>query len=487
MKRFLTLCLLLALLTPALAESYAVSYPGSESLPSCGLLLDEDGTPLTGRNQYDSIYALLPEDTPNDQQLYAAYREDIPEGLTEEEYYSSDGYEYQHTVVLNARGEVVSDRDATWYNYDEEMNVLYFVLADGRVGAVDTNGALLIPALYGELAANGRGGYLALEAGDYDRWDYDARRILYYIDPQGRPFDTGMRVPYGLSGFHSGLCLLNGTPDGAIYLDWEGTPQFGRAFDYADDFHGNYAIVSDGGDYGLIDRQGRDATPMMYDSISYQSVQGRGIFAAESVDPCGLTLYDARTGETLLSEQFPAADHVSCWAYDESLLWVWAYDNNYNKLESRCYNGDGRLRFSYDNDVDIESTYVDSQGAPQRMAVSGGDWPHSQSYLIDLNGSVIGGPWQSLTLYCWRDGHGRYVFYTYDIIPGDEYGDYVNWNTQRVGVVDENGNVLLDAKYTDITVLGLDRYWVHLGDRWGMIDGAEHWYYAISDYEGLMD
>ena len=47
--------------------------------------------------------------------------------------------------------------------------------------------------------------------------------------------------------------------------------------------------------------------------------------------------------------------------------------------------------------------------------------------------------------------------------------------------------MLLDAVYDSIEVLSEDRFWVTQGGRAGMIDLDGRWYYAISDYEELMD
>ena len=82
---------------------------------------------------------------------------------------------------------------------------------------------------------------------------------------------------------------------------------------------------------------------------------------------------------------------------------------------------------------------------------------------------------------------GRYIFGTFKAVTGSDGIPTVDWNSTRYGVCDESGNILLEAHYSNVEALAMDRYWVRLGNRCGMVDSQGKWYFYIDDYESLVD
>ena len=243
-----------------------------------------------------------------------------------------------------------------------------------------------------------------------------------------------------------------------------------------------------------------DADKVSLDSITYQVVQASDQalngFRSKNLDISVISGEDHNTYIGHNDEGFDVYDgrdfHIIMRARsgDSASLWTMDYGTFY--IDSgrylQIYDADGALLMETDAGDFLDSWYASSDARPERMILSSGEWPNQEYRLIDYSGRIHGDAFQTLNASLWKEGHGRYVFSAYTVSYNAEY-DYweTDWSHQRFGVCDEEGSILLEARYNDVKVLDLDRFWVRQGARSGMIDAQGHWYYSISDYESLMD
>ena len=101
------------------------------------------------------------------------------------------------------------------------------------------------------------------------------------------------------------------------------------------------------------------------------------------------------------------------------------------------------------------------------------------------DGTLVEGAWQSLFPLFTLDGTGYYGFMAFEATPVyvEELGEeQYDWDPDgvRYGVVDENGETVLSARYKALSVAGEKRLLVREGDAQGLIDVHGNWIYQIS-------
>lgn len=492
-KNSLTI-LLCMLLFPALAlgEPYIILYSGAAETAGCALMLDEDGELLTTRGAYQNIYDITQGNYPTDTHLYAAMplqlssdALDISLDTTEE----IDYYAYSRVALMDAQGHQLTDFDYLNLLYYPQDDVIVFANVDNRKGIMSTDGSILHEAEFAEILPNGQGGYLVLVypqgvlSEDNALAEDGVAYPLYYLDEKGRSFDTGYHsYPYYLESFSEGFARISNVVevDGqSIYLNAEGTNVFDRSFYYSDRFYGDCAAVveTEGGYYGLIDVAGNYVVEPEYEFIFSGSTYGSNVFIGYAGNR--FAIFDSHTGEIITEKVFDGVSSLSIWLESPTMLHIYADASEY------IYDTQND-RLIPSND-DIFCWYRISTGIPQRMVKTVNEWPYTESQLIDMEGNAIGPAFQGITAAVWQGNKGRFITESYRIFI-DEYGSpNIDWNSYRYGLCDQDGSILLDMNYLEMQPLSLDRYWVRLGGRCGMIDSSGKWYFVINDYESLMD
>ena len=482
MKRLLCLAaaLYLALAgAAAQAETFAVFYEGTDETAGYGMLVTEDGEALTPPDTYYNLYRITTDDVPEADALYAVIPlkyEDEASVLTD-----SEGYHFRSMALMNARGELLTDY--IYANLTSDVpGLITFTLENELEGVMTPEGEVRVPAKYVNITPNGEGGWLALRI-DGDKLSYEDYYPLVMIDPDGTEHETDLRVqPYSLRDFHEGLCAawsIEGYGDSSIYLDPQGGILGGLRFEEAGDFCGNYAAISEDDRYGLIDKTGAWVVPPKYDAIR-DDVSAEGpLFLARL--GASLTAYSAETGEILFEKTFEDADEIYAW-----LVNPWYIEVSGGDRDRLCDLNCDEL-FAAEPEESISFYYTRTDGKPDKFVVSGGDWPNTRYALVGLDGTRIETDWYGMYPSLWQDGHGLYSVSQCRIIEDENGEPDVDWRSWRNGVCDENSDIVLDAKYDSIEILSMDRFWVRLGNRMGLIDAEENWYYTIDDYTQLMD
>ena len=490
MRRMLILTLILSLLQPALlstamAETYPVAYGNVDEGIGFMLLIDDDGTPLTPRYAYSNIGAITPEGTPFEDRLYSAttLHPDLT-GLVPDEYgwYNADT---RRTALMNAQGELLTDFDYSYIYYEEAGNVVITFTPDGCCGVLSRTGEVLVEPVYGAVTSNGEGGYLAVKTGE-GAPDDEGPYPIVCITPDGATLPTGWHSEISsIDAFRNGYCILNWLEEesgaGSVFVDAQGSQQFYHSFYSARDFLGNLAPVcrNEFGGTGLMDRRGRLVVPAVYGDIYTYGTDEDGIFVGTLRD--GFALIDPMTGAVIREEHFPEEpDYVSCWSIGGRMLVVSDGENDF------IYDFDGRPLPAV-NDYSVNGWFGTTDATLDRVLLFSGEYPYYRYAVANLDGEIVSKDFQDIYGGIWRDGEGRLVFVTQDYLEDEEGDPYIDWSSRRLGVCDQDGNTLLEARYDDIEVLSLDRYWVRRGTRSGLIDGTGKWLYTIEDYEYLMD
>lgn len=139
---------------------------------------------------------------------------------------------------------------------------------------------------------------------------------------------------------------------------------------------------------------------------------------------------------------------------------------------------DGR-DFGGESEVSISgwySYYV--EGRPDRLVVTQGSMPNTRAYLTDNHGRQTTTCYQSLDALVWQSDRGVFMFSSYfpaDYEQGGDWTDegnspYVYGPTLRYGLIDQDGNILAGAYYTDIKVLSPTQYALCFQGRYSLLD-----------------
>lgn len=478
LKRILILCLGLMLFASAHASPMPVRYEGGMEVGGFSVLLAEDGTPLTPRDTYGGIYPIGLYDENSPVRMYMATE------VTMEVEPGTDPYMQPYRYALmNESGKLLTGFDYTSFSHYPGLGIIVFTGMDNFEGVMNEQGEVILPAKYINICPNYVGGYLALDPCGQP-YDYNARYPVVYIDDKGRSFKTDFTsAPYNLSGFSGGFCQLNIPDDSdglrSVILDFEGTDVFGKEYGWIDRFIGDYAVVTDRdtGRCGLIDRNGNFATELIYTSIDAGISTEPVIFLA--CDESGATILDSTSLEAL--GRIDYAEYGLAYAWYTAEHYICASGDTNTCL----FDLQGNLLLQTEGTLDVWYSHAD--GKPERVVISDNNWPLSTARLADLEGNTYGPEFRYITPSVWKDGHGRFIFTEYELTVSPDGETYPDWDSYRYGLCDESGNILLDAKYTNLEYMAPGRWWARLGPRTGMIDDTGKWYYAINDYEYLMD
>lgn len=430
--------------------------------------------------------------------------DDWDEDWTEEDWYDFEGDYFDSLyAVMNARGELITGFDYIAFTHDVSDAVIFATRADGFVDALDEQGNVLVSGDYAAMTSDGNGGYLATKP-DLDQideyGDFPAMSALVHVASDGSEEDTGYTTgTYELGVFNSGyLCVpLYGeiqpeeaaeeseeeTEDdeyfedydnydyevlGYVFLDSQGKNAFDKVFTYAAMFTGGYAEVEDENfNARLIDVNGEYVTDKEYSGFDrgedgdsmpiIANIVGGGFDLLDRADLSVIASFGSEYGNELFASQ-AGGDFIM--AYSDSCMMIMA--------------ADGRIIYSsQDENVYAYTWYAYCEGQPERILVSRGDWPSAQCSLMDLEGNTVGGAYPELTALSWKDGQGRYMVADFDVVEVDYGGETMldaDYDTYTYGIIDQDGNTILETKYTMINCLSADRYWVSDGNTYQLVD-----------------
>ena len=432
--------LLTALLAAALLCSTALAAPIAANFLDSAALIDEDGAVIVAPGAYDFIFAL--DDA---SELFCGG--------------SNEGGAYRY-ALLSGAGEPLSEQI-----YDMlalEDGVVVFT-QDGLYGAMTTGGEVLAEAAYTQLVSNGEGGFLALTTDCFD----DQSDGLYRIDETGAVSATGVQTLGTLNWFSDGLMPLISAENNLYgYVDASGQWAIRPQFAYAGPFIEGRALASLTTGYGLIDNTGNWVLTPKYPDITFEdgelalAVEGDG--SATGFDPATCAeIFRIEGGE---GSYYAAYDGV-----------VQAFDG-----EKTClYDYSGRLI----HEGGAQASYA--RGENGQFILSDGPWGAECYRIVRADGTLVEGAWQSLFPLFTLDGMGYYGFMAFEATPVyveelDE--EQYDWDPDgvRYGVVDENGETVLSARYEALSVAGEKRLLVREGDAQGLIDVHGNWIYQIS-------
>ena len=481
MRRMLALLICLMLSAGAAsAETFAVSHYISEEYRSIALLIRDDGTPLTPTDTYQTIFEITPKDTPDEDRLFAASPARLEGNVDIDALLHGNSMFGYYWALVDAGGRQLTGFEYSSLEYESPGTVL-FMQSNECCGAMDASGQILIPAEYTALHATDSG-WLALDAGGREVHFGDSIPLVF-LGKDGAKQETGLHSAwYGLSEVSDGICALNAVSEyggRGVYLDEFGRVLFGKSFETAGAFQGNLAVIQEDGLQGLIDRDGRIVVAPTYETVFVESTPDGYVYLL--CDGGHLTALNGEDGSVRFEKHFDD-DHLSIWMPNSCSFAVTAGD----VFHFFDLNGTELASIREDENIDFYYSGFCSD-TPGRMIRQYGEWPFSTARLVDLDGREIGDAFQSLNGLSWKDGCGLYQVARYRV-RRDSTGEFVtDWRRWRYGLCDQDGRMLLDAVYDSIEVLSENRFWVTQGGRAGMIDLDGRWYYAISDYEELMD
>jgi len=485
------LAALLCLMLVAAGVSASAEEPSAASATGAGevfaipagdgrsMLIGYDGTELTGRSDYALLYQISDDECPPERRLFAGSPVRVGTGPADEEGYTT-------YALIDATGRRLTDAIYGDLTHRWRSGIVTFYQGD-LMGALDERGNVLLEAKYGGIVPDGEGGYLVTpeESFVYDRDGYAYVARLYRMAPDGAMTDTGVTtVPYLYGQLSDGLLAVTtqvGKEWLTGYVNARGEFEIEPQFDGADAFRDGYATarLPGGGLTGLLRPDGSWAIEPSYDAISDTWSGAASICAVrgKSVD-----ILDRKTLKVIASYSFPKAGYVYAYEMNARAITVGA-DSNIS-----VYGMDGKLLFSLPEKAGayVNGSFSASEGVPERLILTAGEWPTYRTYIVDYALKKIAGPFRELSALWWRDGEGRYMAMDYEIQNGAD-GPSVDYDTYRYGLIDQDGSVLLPTVYEQLMYLGGDRYWVKYADVYGVVDEAGAWYFHASEYEELMD
>ena len=481
MKRIAALLLCLLLLPGALAETYLVDYrPGyiEFSMPR-SLLIRDDGTLVAGEQDYGYIFEITDPGTPESERRFSAM------SLTEQAI-DRYGDRVGLYAMIDAEGNRLTGFEYSSIYGDSESNLICFEKPNGNTGILQPDGAEVVEGLYRSLTPLGGGAWAALD----NRVEAETEPLLR-VNADGTVTETGLSGQVILAPADEGDPFVLSGEGEDFCLDADLKPCIGTRFSEVSGFEGGRAVASLLGseNYGVIDATGTFLLPPEYVSISMSRQDGGMLTLA--VEPgaraCVLFGDDMQAIARLDFQDTPGVADTSIYLDDHGFITVWLYDQDYN---STCltYDSQGQLIPRGDDSGDLIDYITRSEGTPRVLVQEVRKGQGMTRYtLVDLEGKRRSEEYHSLSPALWLDGHGRYITSVYRTYLNEEGNEDFDWNSCRLGVVDENGETLLPSVYLELTVLDLDRFWVRDSHRSGMIDSAGHWYYTVDDYDQLMD
>lgn len=288
----------------------------------------------------------------------------------------------------------------------------------GLYGAMDAAGSVVIEPRWTQLAADGAGGFLALQDNPLDEQPDEVIRL----EPDGTQTFTGVYVDGGLSPLREGRMPFR-APDGRYgCLDGAGAAAIPAEWAWIGDFSDGAAPVSDGALYGLIDAAGAAVIEPRFTWLQ----RGDGLWAGLSEDNTA-ELYAADGLRRLCAIPAPSGEATlagRCLAVREADGWALYTD------------GGARI-------VEASPEALFFPGLPGQVVVSDGPFGEPCQRVVSMDGAAVSDPCQRILPL----GANRYAVQTF----GEDFSDL------RCGLMDGAGRQIMDAQCLEIALCGEDR------------------------------
>ncbi len=394
-------------------------------------LLDRDGAVIAPFGAYSEII-------PIDRDLFAAKRDG--------KYALIDGDGMRHTDFL----------------YDEMKSAgsgFIMIRKDHNWGIMESGGSVLHECAYSRIIPSGTGAFWAF-TGIMNDAHADPLMIL---EADGKTIGTDIRALDADASLGSDL-LRALLPDQNRYgyIDAAGRIAIAAQFDYAERFTNGIAAVVLDGSYGAIDMEGNFVLEPAYAALE---ISDAGTIAA--MDGGGnVALYNL-IGQRI--NRMRAAFFGTCGKY------VFAIDDD----STAVFNAEGRCILS------LSPAAAISAGIGEDLILSDGAWGEECAYLVGTNRRYQ-------HIYPLGTANERHI-YAYMTIAAARYNNdmlgEIQYSTDptsaRYGLIDDRGNILLDAQYKSIEYLDDDRFRARTDDQWQLIasDGSILFSCAAADEE----
>lgn len=370
------------------------------------VLISETGELITKPGEYTAIFPISYDEQTG---LYSAIRTSGLAALMDENGKLLTGFDY----------------DMLYHNNG------YILFNKGDMfGAMDENANIVIPPDYTSLTASGENTFLGLKS---DCWDDDPDG-LYLITADGAESATGLMTLSTLSVFSEGLMPLLSAQNAKFgYVDHLGQWVIKPQFDFADAFSGGCALASISTGYGVIDMSGNWLVTPKFDYIDFMDNGDiLGTRGAELV--CVLDADDRAEVFRIEGTGLYAGGYGSVIAvYDETALRV--YDTAGNEL------------------LEAPPEACVMYGEPKQFILMGETWGEYNTYLYDVTGKQLCGAYQYLLPLTTLNDMSYYTFMEFEAALRDD-GQY-DWDehSARYGVIDQNGDVIVEARYENLFML----------------------------------
>lgn len=353
------------------------------------------------------------------------------------------------SALMNAEGALLTDHA---YDHILHRDGLLMAGTDGKWRLLAENGRAKTGLDYGLIIPNGFGGAWAMH-GTNDVFSADE---LFLLDEEGREEDAGMMVRrMGEQSGNGLLAVMQMDADTFVYVNTDGEIAFDADYETAGSFVNGAAIVSDGGYFGAINTEGEWILPPEY---TFADVHEDGMVLAVNADGAILCGIDGNIRWRISGENLSAA-----FAGENVLV--------YNGEDLFVYTLDGVIRNELPSDAAV---YAGLEG---RLIISEGAWGEHCVYLD-------GTPDKYQNIYPLGRAKGEAV-YAFMEVRAVRYMNNLlgeaqlsaDMNTARYGIMDQNGEILLPARYLQLEYLCDNRFLVRTENQWRMIDinGSVYW------------
>lgn len=529
MKKIIALAMaLLMTAAPALAENIRVFAADTDS---GAVLIDETGALITAVGDYDVIDLISYDDCPPARQLFAVSLLDLSDGLfleddsdmdswddelddveawpdteglddgydmeivddmpvvsdmaaeddsvlPEEEFLDSDffGSHMDYGVALmNAMGELLTDFAYIDFQHDVQNAVVAAYDFEGFVTMLDEQGNVLLSGNYASVVSNGSGGFIAVEPViDAGTGDFAELAPVMYIAPDGSVTDTGLKtfVYEPLPGYADGLMCIPVYNEAAeyayVYIDSQGNDAFGASYAYGVNFVDGYAEVMD--EYynaRLINTSGEYVTDGEYSYFDLGYADDNMPVIA-NLPEGGFELISKADGSLIASFR-PEAEGGMLYAYQSGDGLIMAYSEDRTMIIDR----DGAVLYSGEGELYAQTWYAYADSTPGRMLLSDFDDTSVAMCVADFEGNSVSGWYSDVMALSWLENEGRYLVLDYGLTEV-EYDDTTGYEPDidscLYGVIDHDGNTVVDMAYDYFAQLAPDRYWVARDGVYSLMD-----------------
>lgn len=288
----------------------------------------------------------------------------------------------------------------------------------GKVGLMDEEGNVLIPARYDEIEVDTIGESPFLQAWKEGELTYYLQKTwepLFAVNRQWEFWDSLSKVEKDEDGMYLYPLQYAAGSQSWLFITEEGKILGGKGWDKACEFSEGFAVVAENGKYGYIDKQGEIAIPLEWDD-AYPFKEGKA-----AVERGGEWWFINHQGERGSKKT------------REEILKVTSSLYYYSKWDEDDINGG--VKFS-----DIDEKY----------------------YIVYKNGDKY--PFPEGTIRKEEYGSGDSSWFLYDRL--------VVQNEQRLyGVIDKKGNWVLEPVWDDISLGHTDKIFaVEKDGKWGFVN-----------------